>query len=92
MDLIKTHPLAVYLILVNTGLFCLMGLDKLKAKMDSWRISEKTLLLLGLAGGGIGGLMGQQLFHHKTRKKYFTVCFAIGGIISVAVLLWYYLR
>ncbi len=92
MELIKTHPLAVYLVLVNLSLFCLMGLDKLKARMDSWRISEKTLLLLGLAGGGIGGLAGQRLFHHKTRKKYFTVCFAVGALLATAAVLWVYLR
>lgn len=89
-DFLKNHLIQVYLILANVSLFALMGLDKLKAKMNSWRISEKTLLILGLAGGGIGGLLGQHVFHHKTRKSYFTLCFLIG--IGVAVFLLFYLR
>ncbi|MDT2756933.1 DUF1294 domain-containing protein [Enterococcus asini] len=89
-DFLKNHLIQVYLVLANVSLFALMGLDKLKAKMNSWRISEKTLLILGLAGGGIGGLLGQRIFHHKTRKYYFTLCFLIG--IGVALFLLFYLR
>ncbi|WP_368252128.1 DUF1294 domain-containing protein [Enterococcus sp. 2201sp1_2201st1_B8_2201SCRN_220225] len=89
-DFLKNHLIQVYLVLANVSLFALMGLDKLKAKMNSWRISEKTLLILGLAGGGIGGLLGQRIFHHKTQKYYFTLCFLIG--IGIALFLLFYLR
>lgn len=92
MDFIKQHPLAIYLIIVNISLFLLMGLDKLKAKMDSWRISEKTLLLLGLVGGGLGGILGQQVFHHKTRKVYFTICFSLGLLFAIGGVVWHYFR
>ena len=87
MDFIKQHPLAIYLIIVNISLFLLMGLDKLKAKMDSWRISEKTHPLFGL-----GGILGQQVFHHKTRKVYFTICFSLGLLFAIGGVVWYYFR
>lgn len=67
--------------LVNGLLFVLMGVDKFKAQRNRWRIPEKVLLGLGLLGGGLGGLAGQQIFHHKTRKVVFYVIFIIGLII-----------
>ena len=50
-----------------------MMADKRKARRDKWRISEKTLFLLALAGGSAGSLLGMKLFHHKTRHRLFTI-------------------
>ena len=46
--------------------FTLMGIDKAKARRGSRRIPEKTLFLFTLLGGGIGGMFGMHVFHHKT--------------------------
>lgn len=67
-----------YLISINIVLFLLMGADKWKAKAHQWRIPEKVLLLLGLFGGGAGGLLGQRVFRHKTRRPLFYVIFIVG--------------
>ena len=37
----------IYLILVNLVAFLLFGLDKRKAQMHQWRISEKALFIPG---------------------------------------------
>ena len=37
--------LGLYLLMVNLTGFCLMGIDKWKAKRGAWRISEKALEL-----------------------------------------------
>lgn len=71
----------IYLLIVNLVLFLLMGIDKFKAQTHRWRIPEKTLLLFGLFGGGLGGLLGQRIFHHKTRKPVFYAIFSIGVFI-----------
>ena len=78
---------AVYYAVVNVLLFIFMGIDKRRAIKDKWRIKEATLLTMGLIGGGIGGFIGMKLFHHKTRKWYFYVVFAIGVILHTALLL-----
>ncbi len=62
---------AAYLILVNIISFLVMGLDKHRAKVHKWRVSEKTLFLLALLGGSAGSVSGMYTFHHKTRHWYF---------------------
>ncbi len=62
---------AAYLILVNIISFLVMGLDKHRAKVHKWRVSEKTLFLLALLGGSAGSVLGMYTFHHKTRHWYF---------------------
>lgn len=57
-----------YLLLCNGLLFLLMRIDKQKAIKRQWRIPEKTLLGLGLIGGGFGGILSMRLFRHKTTK------------------------
>ena len=63
--------LLAYLALINLLTFVLYGVDKRRAKKGAWRISEKTLLLLPLLGGSIGGILGMQVFRHKTKHWYF---------------------
>lgn len=60
----------IYLIAINIITFLVMGLDKWKAKHGSWRI-QTTLFTLVLFGGGIGGILGMIVFHHKTKKQNF---------------------
>lgn len=74
------------LLVMNTLSFALMGIDKLRAKRGAWRIPEKTLFLVTALFGGLGGVLGMRVFHHKTRHKAFQVGFPALLIIQVAVL------
>ena len=62
-----------YLIVINIVTWIAFGLDKWKAKSGKWRIPERTLLLLALAGGSLGALAGMIMFRHKTRKPKFYI-------------------
>ena len=66
--------------------FFLYGIDKLKAKLNAWRISEKTLLLFSLFGGGLGGSLAMSLFRHKTRHWYFVFVNAVGLILQIGAI------
>ena len=63
----------IYIVVINIIGFCVMGIDKYKAKRGKWRTPEKTLFTITLMGGGIGTIWGMYHFRHKTKKLYFTV-------------------
>ena len=52
------NALLYYLIIINFVTFIVYGIDKVKAKQGSWRISEATLLILAVIGGSIGAHIG----------------------------------
>lgn len=62
-----------YLAVINFTTWAAYGLDKGRAKSGKWRIPERTLLLLALAGGSLGALAGMIMFRHKTRKLKFYI-------------------
>ena len=60
--------------------------DKLAARKAWRRVPETTLLVLGLAGGWPGAILGQQCFRHKTQKQPFRTWFFISVALNVAAL------
>ena len=64
--------------------FILFGVDKYKAVHHKWRISEAVLLLFSLFGG-IGGLLGMLVFHHKTRKWKFRILVPFFAFLQLVV-------
>ena len=62
-----------YLAVINFTTWVAYGLDKGRAKSGKWRIPERTLLLLALAGGSLGALAGMIMSRHKTRKPKFYI-------------------
>lgn len=90
-DLMKHAPW-IYLLLVNISEFLAMYFDKKRAVRKRWRIPEFDLLLIGMIGGGIGGLLAQQLFQHKTKKIRFYFFFIFGTLVAIAILYFSYKR
>ena len=85
----KHTPLLVYgFLALNFATFIAYGLDKSAARRGAWRISESTLLLLGLAGGWPGALIAQQVFRHKSSKTSFRVLLWITILLNCGVLVW----
>lgn len=71
-----------YIIILNLINFILYGIDKYKARHNKWRISEKTLLTLSVLAG-LGGFLGMEIFHHKTREKKFYLANLIGMALTI---------
>ena len=61
----------IYLVMINVLSFFIMGLDKVKAKKQRYRISENTLLFIALIGGSLGSYLAMYCFHHKTKHIKF---------------------
>lgn len=77
----------IYLFIINVIAFLAMWIDKRKAEKGKWRISEPTLLGLGILGGSIGGMIGMYTFRHKTKKKRFTI--GMPAILIVEILIYF---
>jgi uncharacterized membrane protein YsdA (DUF1294 family) len=73
----------VYLVW-NLIVFLVYGIDKLKAKRGSWRVSEKALIICALLMGAPGALAGMKVFRHKTKHRLFTVGVPLCLILNLA--------
>ena len=77
---------AAIVAVMNIASFSLMAHDKRCARQGQWRVSEKTLFLVTACFGGLGGVMGMKVFHHKTQHWYFKVFFPVLLIAQLALL------
>ena len=80
----------IYLVVVNIAGFLMMGIDKLKAKKNAWRVPEKTLFAVSIIGGSIGTWAGMYVFRHKTKHWYFVIGMPMILVLQI-VGLWYFL-
>ena len=84
--------LSVVYLALSLVTFVLWGIDKRRAILGRWRIRERTLLGLMIAGGAFGGYAGMCLFHHKTRELVFLVTayltLALHTVAMAALLLY----
>ena len=62
-----------------------MGHDKKIARQGKWRGSEKRVFLVAACFGGLGGVLGMKVFHHKTQRWYFKVFSLVLLIVQIAL-------
>ena len=86
----NTIQILIYLGIINFVTFVFFAVDKIAAIKKRTRIRVRTLLGLCFVGGSLGGLCAMYLFHHKTRKKSFTVGVPLMFLIQV-VLVFYFM-
>lgn len=78
--------IVVYFILISAFAFFVTVYDKIAAKKDARRISEKNLLLIGLAGGAFAMYVTMQTIRHKTRHAKFMILLPVMIIIHIVLL------
>ena len=83
-----------YLIIISALGAIITVYDKIAAKkFPRHRIPEKTLWLIGIAGGASAEYITMKIIRHKTRHKKFMVglpCIAALHIILIAVYHFYF--
>lgn len=77
----------LYLLFVNLAALILFKRDKSLARKGKKRISEKTLFLSAILGGGFGGILGMYLFSHKTKKTAFILGLPLIAIINMVIVI-----
>jgi uncharacterized membrane protein YsdA (DUF1294 family) len=92
MKLVDTIAL-VWIAVINAVTLLAFGFDKWRAGRSGQRVSEFTLVLLAALGGWPGGLLGMNLFRHKTAKWTFKFKFALALIpFAAEVWAWWHWR
>lgn len=80
-------PVALaFVAVMNVISFALMGHDKRCARQGKWRVPEKRLFLVTACFGGLGGVLGMKVFHHKTQHWYFKVFYPVLLVLQIALL------
>lgn len=81
---------SLILLAAELAAFGLFWFDKTRAREQSWRVRESTLLLVALFGG-VGAWAGQHLLRHKTRKEPFRTLLGaviVAHLFGVAAVFW----
>jgi uncharacterized membrane protein YsdA (DUF1294 family)/cold shock CspA family protein len=64
----------LYLV-TSIAAFVAYAFDKSAARERRWRVSESSLIALGVVGGWPGAIIAQQTLRHKTKKRSFRIAF-----------------
>ena len=89
-DTVQLILLVLYLGM-SLVLFFVMGHDKALSKTHKRRVPEATLFTLALLGGGLGGVLGMQIFRHKTKHMQFVVGFPLILLLQWGLLILFWL-
>ena len=83
----------IYILIINTAGFIMMGLDKRYSKIQGKRrIPEKTLLTVAFIGGSLGSYLGMKLFHHKTLHNRFRYGIPAMILIQIALFIFFVIK
>ena len=88
-EIFTVKNIVIYLIVINLFGFLIMWIDKRRAKRGEWRISENTLFVVTLLGGGIGTIAGMQKFRHKTKKLKFQIGLPTILITQIVLVIYF---
>jgi uncharacterized membrane protein YsdA (DUF1294 family) len=80
--------LAIWFSVMSVILFLVMRHDKKLSRRHGRRIPEKTLFLLAIFGGALGGVLGMQIFRHKTQHPNFYLGFPLLALVQWGVTIW----
>jgi uncharacterized membrane protein YsdA (DUF1294 family) len=79
-------PLGWWLVAINLVTLAAFAWDKASARRPgARRTRERTLWLLVLAGGVVGGWVGMLVLRHKTRHRSFWLVQAAGSVLWAAI-------
>ena len=82
----------IYLCVINIIAIIVCTADKIKAQLNKWRISEKTLLAISVIGGAPGMYITMLIIRHKTKHQTFMIGLPFLILVHVVAILLYLQR
>lgn len=79
--------LFIYLLIINIISYALYAYDKKCAINSMWRVSENTLLIVGIIGGSLGAFIAMYLLRHKTQHIKFQLTIPILLLVHIILLM-----
>ena len=76
----------VFAVVMNLIGFCVMGMDKIKARKHRRRVPERRIFIISILLGSVGVLAGMYIFRHKTRHMKFVI--GIPVILAAQIIVW----
>jgi uncharacterized membrane protein YsdA (DUF1294 family) len=90
-DHIVTY-IGIYLVAVSLLAIGLTLCDKRAAQRGSWRIKERTLLLVSVFGGSAAMLVTMRFIRHKTKHVKFMMGIPVIIVLQAAAFIFAWLR
>ncbi|WP_454441991.1 DUF1294 domain-containing protein [Vibrio bathopelagicus] len=84
----SSKAVLVWYLVVGVVTFFVYAKDKRAAINGNWRVPEKTLHILSVAGGWLGALIAQDKLRHKTQKQPFRSIYWLTVAVNVAAFVW----
>ena len=76
----------LYLILIKIFGYFICWYDKMQAIHRKYRVSEKFLFAVAMAGGVFGIHLAMYIFRHKTKHRTFTTGMPLFGAVWLCVI------
>lgn len=77
----------IWLVIISVVAVIVTVYDKIAAKATVRRISEKSLMLIGLSGGALAMLITMLVIRHKTRHIKFMLGLPIEILLHTGIIL-----
>ncbi|PMM51190.1 DUF1294 domain-containing protein [Vibrio splendidus] len=84
----SSKALLAWYLVIGVVTFFVYAKDKRAAINGNWRVPEKTLHILSVAGGWLGALIAQDKLRHKTQKQPFRAIYWLTVAMNVTVFVW----
>ncbi|MCF7494163.1 DUF1294 domain-containing protein [Vibrio sp. L5-1] len=84
----SSKALLAWYLVIGVVTFFVYAKDKRAAITGHWRVPEKTLHILSVAGGWLGALIAQDKLRHKTQKQPFRAIYWVTVAMNVAAFVW----
>ncbi|WP_102312978.1 DUF1294 domain-containing protein [Vibrio cyclitrophicus] len=84
----SSKALLAWYLVIGVVTFFVYAKDKRAAINGNWRVPEKTLHILSVAGGWLGALIAQDKLRHKTQKQPFRAIYWLTVAMNVAAFVW----